>query len=393
MQLNKSKEECCGCTACENICAHHAITMIPDNLGFLYPKINNDLCVDCGLCEKVCAFHNKYDITLNLQNPLPYAVRHKKINEILTSQSGAAFIAFSDWILDNGGVVYGAGYGEHFKVIHGRATNKTECNRFKGSKYIQSDLKNIFKQIKDDLKNGILVLFSGTPCQTSGLSSFIGNKLRNNLFLIDLICHGVSGPGIWEEYIKYLENKEKKTVTAVNFRDKSKYGWRSHVETFQFSNKITHSYEYKFYTHIMLRNSCYSCPFTNLKRPSDITIGDFWGIENTELASFAEDNKGCSLVLINTIKGKKWFDNISNSINYKKTNLKECLQPNLQQPTTIHPQRNKFEKEFVNKGFVYVMKKYGNIGWKYKTKKTLNRIKNKLYSFIPQFIKQTFNNR
>ena len=387
MILNKTKENCCGCTACENICSHHAITMVPDKLGFLYPQINNEICVDCGLCVKVCAFHKNYDISLNLQQAIPYAVRHKDMQEISSSQSGAAFIAFSDWILDQGGIVYGAGYGEHFRVIHKRATTKEERNEFKGSKYVQSDLNTIFNQVKKDLKNGYIVLFSGTPCQTSGLASFIGKKLRNNLFLIDLICHGVPGPTVWNEYIKYLEKKEKQPLTAVNFRDKSKHGWRSHVESFRFADTYTYTYTYTFYTHIMLRHSCGNCPFTNLKRPSDITIGDFWGIEKTELAAFAEDNKGCSLVLINTEKGKEWFEKISHTVNSKRTVLKECLQPNLQQPTILHPMREEFEKDFERKGFVFVMKKYGNIGWKYKGKLFFFKVKNKLVLFIPKPIK------
>ena len=228
-------EDCCGCTACASICSHDAISMKPDTLGFLYPEVDMEKCVDCGLCEKVCAFNDNYDTSLNLSQPDVYAARHKNMKEIEASQSGAAFVALSDWILEQGGVVYGAGYSEHFRVVHKRATTKKERDEFRGSKYVQSDLNIVFRQVKDDLKMGLLVLFSGTPCQTAGLSSYIGGRLRDNLYLMDIVCHGVPGPFVWKDYLRYLEQKEKMSITAVNFRDKSKAGWRSHVESFIFN--------------------------------------------------------------------------------------------------------------------------------------------------------------
>lgn len=232
----KNPADCCGCTACASICAHDAITMKPDALGFLYPVVNNDKCVDCGLCEKVCAFNENYDKSLNLEKPLAYAARHKNMKEVETSRSGAAFIAISDYILEHGGVVYGAGYTDHFRVVHKRATTKEERDEFKGSKYVQSDLQGVFRQVKKDLKDGMTVLFSGTPCQTSGLASYIGTKLRTNLYLVDIVCHGVPGPNIWRDYITYLEKKQGSRICWVNFRDKQLFGWTAHKETFKFEN-------------------------------------------------------------------------------------------------------------------------------------------------------------
>ena len=207
-----NKEDCCGCTACVSICAHKAITMEPDTLGFLYPKVDVSKCTNCGLCEKVCAFNDNYDTSMNLETPYVYGARHKDIKEVETSRSGAAFIAISDWILSQGGVVYGVGYEEHFKVVHKRAVTKEQRNEFKGSKYVQSDLNDIFIQIKNDLRNGKMVLFSGTPCQTSGLNSYIGKKLRQNLYLVDIVCHGVPAPYIWRDYITYFERKYKRKI-------------------------------------------------------------------------------------------------------------------------------------------------------------------------------------
>ena len=199
--------DCCGCTACASICTHDAITMKPDKLGFLYPEVDESKCTDCGLCEKVCAFHDNYDKSMNLPLPDAYAARHKDMREVETSRSGAAFIAISDYIIENGGVVYGAGYTDHFRVVHKRAVTKEERNEFKGSKYVQSDLNNVFRKVKDDLKNGKVVMFSGTPCQTAGLNSYVGKKLRENLFLVDIVCHGVPAPFLWRDYISYLEKK------------------------------------------------------------------------------------------------------------------------------------------------------------------------------------------
>lgn len=231
----KNPADCCGCTACQAICGHDAITMQPDALGFLYPVVDTDKCVDCGLCEKVCAFHENYDKSLNLSQPDAYAARHKDMKEVETSRSGAAFIAISDWILEQGGVVYGAALDKGFRVVHKRAINKEERDAFKGSKYVQSDLQGIFRQVRKDLLDGRIVLFSGTPCQTSGLNSFIGKKLRENLYLVDIVCHGVPGPKIWESYLAHLEKKLHAEVCEVVFRDKKRFGWTAHIESITLS--------------------------------------------------------------------------------------------------------------------------------------------------------------
>lgn len=232
----KDKADCCGCTACASICSHNAIMMKPDGLGFLYPKLDETKCVECGLCEKVCAFNADYDISLNFSEPEAYAARHRDMNEVMKSRSGAAFVAISDYVLDDmGGVIYGAGYEGHFRVVHKRATSKEERDEFRGSKYVQSDLTGVFRQVREDLKCGRTVLFSGTPCQTSGLNKYVGKKLRENLVLIDIVCHGVPGPYIWRDYLSYIEKKQGDVISVVNFRDKEKYGWKAHKETFKFA--------------------------------------------------------------------------------------------------------------------------------------------------------------
>lgn len=231
-------------------------------------------------------------------------------------------------------------------------------------------MNTVFGQVREDLNNGLLVLFSGTPCQTAGLSSFVGKRLQDRLFLMDIVCHGVPGPFIWRDYLDYLEAKEGMRITAVNFRDKKRFGWRSHVESFLFANTYTNT----FYTHIMLRRSCGECPYTNTHRPSDITVADFWGIENTSAADLGADNKGCSLILVNTDKGENWFEQVKGNMEYKAIPLEDCLQPQLCHPSILHPERIAFEKDYARLGFERTLKKYGLLGWKAEVKAFRRRL-------------------
>lgn len=365
MIITDYPRNCSGCTACASICPRKAITMQPDALGFLYPQINKELCINCGLCEKVCAFNESYD--KNTDNILDvYAARHKDIKEIEKSRSGAMFVAITDYILENNGVVYGAGYSDHFRVTHKRATTKTERDEFRGSKYVQSELGSTYAQVYKDLKNGVWVCFSGTPCQVAGLRSFLKTKKANTekLLLIDIVCHGTPSPYIWRDYLAYIEKKYNGIATAVCFRDKEEIGWTAHKESFIINNhKITtDTYTDLFYKHIMLRHSCEVCHFANTSRPSDITIADFWGWQKVD-KDFNKDDKGISLVFVNSLKGRFFFEKVATSINRIKTELQYALQPNLQQPSKTSSKRMKFEIDYARKGFIYIAKKYGNIGW------------------------------
>lgn len=379
----KDKTQCCGCTACASICPKDAITMEPDTLGFKYPKVDMDLCINCGLCEKVCAFNDNYDKSLNLKEPVIYAARHKYLREIETSRSGAAFIAISDYILENGGIVYGVGYKDHFRVAHKRATTKEERNEFKGSKYVQSDLDDIFRQVKEDLKQGNTVLFSGTPCQTSGLISYIGKKLRENLVLVDIVCHGVPSPYIWRDYLAYIEKKYKSIVVKVDFRDKSRIGWSGHIESFLFENgqKVESKiYADLFCKNIMLRPSCGICHYANIKRPSDITIADFWGWQRVNTAINADD-KGISLLLLNSQKGFDVFNKIKKDINYIPVQIKDCLQPNLLHPTQLHPNSKRFEKHYLSKDFANLIAYNYSKGLNFVLHNLIFRIERKFFCF------------
>lgn len=370
-------KDCCGCTACESICPQGAISMKPDSLGFLYPAIDENKCTKCNLCSKVCSFNKNYKKNV-IDEIEVYAVRHKNIAEIENSRSGAMFIAITDYILSNGGVVYGAGYKGHFVVTHKRATSKEERDEFRGSKYVQSDLGNTFKSVRRDLKDGLLVCFSGTPCQTSGLHSYLETSRTDskNLITIDIVCHGVPSPYVWRDYLAYVEKKYHGKATAVSFRDKVACGWTAHKESFIINEKkvVSDTYTNLFYKHIMFRHSCQVCHYTNMARPSDITIADFWGWEKVN-ADFNKDDKGVSLVFLNSTKGKLLFDKIKNYIDYIKTELNLALQPNLKQPSAVSLLRMDFERNYKLKGFKYVLRKYGRTDKSNKIVEFIRKIK------------------
>lgn len=379
----KEKQQCYGCGACSIICPHSCITMQSDEEGFLYPYVQKDRCIECGLCDNVCPYKNEYEKKANLKTPIVFAVRHKDINKLKYSRSGAMFVALSDYVLRQGGVVYGAGYKDHFKVVHKRANTRLECDEFRGSKYVQSDLNNVYYLVKQDLKQGLKVLFSGTPCQTAGLLRYLNDK-RDNLLICDIVCHGTPSPYIWSDYLTFIEKKYHSKIIAVDFRDKA-FGWKAHVESFWLQNgkKISKQiYTNLFYQHIMFRPSCSTCKFTNIIRPSDITLADYWGWEKIS-KSFNSDDLGCSLVFINTEQGKNVWNKIKTDVNYIQTSIDQCMQPNLKTPSVESPIRSLFWSDYIRCGFKYVIRKYGiyNLRW------GLSKIKRNILSFIKTIIK------
>lgn len=352
-------------------------------MGFMYPEVDMSKCVECRLCEKVCAFNDRYETPDNFSSPIPYGVRLKDTEEMMKSRSGGAFVAFSDLILTRGGTVYGAGYKEHFVVAHTRATTPEERNAFRGSKYVQSDLTGIFKAVRDDLRAGRWVLFSGTPCQTSGLASFIPGALKEKLILVDIVCHSVPAPGIWKDYLNYIESKEGMEIEGVDFRDKKKFGWKAHRETLTLRNPANgrikeispYIYSYLFHQGLMIRPSCPECKFCNTRRPSDLTLADFWGWEKSDPTINADD-KGISLVLVNTPKGDEIFTRTKHLFNYITPRLEDCLQTHLRTTTKANPRSAEFENDYLKRGFKFVLKKYGNVGIRHKMRCALRIIGN-----------------
>lgn len=297
------KEKCSGCSACFPICPTNAITMEYDEEGFLYPLVNHEKCTNCGLCSKVCP-----ELNFNFNNnpsPICYAMQAKdEIRQV--SSSGGMFTILADYVFERGGFVCGVAFNKNknWKVEHIIIDNKEDLYKLRGSKYVQSDKKDIFKQIKELLGKDKYVLFSGCPCEVAGLKNFL-RKDYDKLILVDLLCGSVESPKIWEKYLK--ENFFDKKVKEIKFRDKNSFGWALQFNVY-FENgnsyrEVAWKNEYcRFYeSKIMSRKSCYKCSFSSLPRVGDITIGDFWDIDRYDKR--LDDRKGTSLILSNNSKG------------------------------------------------------------------------------------------
>lgn len=357
----REKKDCCGCSVCADVCPVNAIEMRSDEEGFLYPHINESSCIHCGKCDQVCGFvpveKRKEPFTL----PKAYGVKHLDDNVRESSRSGAAFIAFSDIFLEQGGVVYGAVMQNDFSVCHVRATNSTERDKMKKAKYVQSNTTGIYPQVGADLRSGYSVLFSGTPCQVAGLQAYLkGMKIDDSkLCCCDLVCHGVPSPAIWHDYISYIQKRYGQRILKAEFRDKE-FGWDSHCESFVLENSskkvVSRNYTDLFYDHIMFRPSCYNCQFANVYRPGDLTLADFWGIEKID-ASF-NDNRGVSLVLVSTEKGEKIFEQAQKNFIWFECNIENCIQPTLVKPSSMSSRRDEFWKDYKEMEFSSFLKKY-----------------------------------
>lgn len=380
-----NKYQCSGCTACANSCALGAIRMEPDAMGFQYPIVDMEKCVDCGICEKVCQFSPLYDTSNNLAVPTYIAARLKNNNDLLNSTSGGAFIGIAQCILSIGGVIYGVSYDDQFRVVHKRATTWEECQQFKGSKYVQSDLTDIFKNIKNDLKNHNIVLFTGTPCQVAGLKSYIGPNLSDKLYTVDLICHGVPAPFVWRDYLNYLEHKQKDKIIAVRFRNKEEYGWKSSRTTFKFSKHPNRwiSFLSTFHREVLFRPSCSSCPFTNIKRVGDLTIGDFWS--KKEIEPITTDDKGCSLMIINTTKGQDVFNDCARYLIYEKVTADDAFQVHLKYPVERDTNADLFAQEYSTNGFMPAMRKYHDLGIKKQIRMHIGLLKKNVRNLISKY--------
>lgn len=372
----RDKRDCCGCTACSTACPNKAITMEPDIMGFLYPRVNDELCTECGLCVKTCQFHEGYLRNENFEVPIVYGVRHKDENELAHSQSGAASWAIIEAFLEEHGSVYGAAFESVYHVKHRKATSINDAQAFRCSKYIQSDLDGVFKQIKTDLRSGERVLFIGTGCQVAGLKAAIPVKWQNTLITVDLVCHATPSPAVWESFVHYIEDKYNKKVTNATFRNK-KYGWHSHIETLEFEDgtQILESTSFRklFYDHVIVRPSCTVCHFTNLKRVSDITICDFWGWEKyyTEW----NDNKGVSVMMINSKAGLGFFDRIKGYVDYIESDTEKCFQPQMGKPVQADIKVIKRAENIFSKGgYVALAKAYGDKSYKFLIKENIRTI-------------------
>lgn len=372
MYVQHKKEDCCGCSACMTICPAKCITMKRDEEGFLYPEIDETKCLHCGMCQKVCDFNKIHDWDA-MPQPKAYAAKQKSDLERAKSQSGGMFAALSDVVLAMGGVVYGAGYDEEWNVMHKRAETKEARDEMRGSKYVQSDMRDTFRRVLEDLSKGRTILFSGTHCQCAGLKSLaeMRHARTEKLFLVDIVCHGVPSPKIYQAYMEFMKKRHKGEIEGFKFRNK-KFGWHNTVESVTIEGKEYDTMLYRdlFYNDDALRTSCFKCPYKNVVHTSDITIGDFWGIE--KWAADFDDTKGISLAILNTPKGEQMFEKTKESLDIRESAIEDCLQPCLKQPMPRPATRERFWRDFKTKPFEYVLAHYTHhYGWRTYTKKAV----------------------
>lgn len=318
------KAFCTGCSACEQVCAHGAIHMRQDYEGFVYPHVDTKSCIECGLCSTICP--QKQGQKQSEEKTEIYAAYNTNENIRAASTSGGLFSMFSQWVLSQGGVVFGAAFTDTWMVRHEVAKNDIEYARFRGSKYVQSDVTGIYKQVKSYLKNDIWVLFSGTPCQIDGLKAYL-RKDYEKLLIIDVVCHGVPSPKLWAKFLNWLKGKyEVRQFKDIRFRAKTN-GWEKCMVEFDVETKknaadtIRFAWVEDMYTNlfehgISLRPSCNQCKYRSIVHPSDITLGDCWHFQTYAPELF--DNKGLSMIMLHTEKGNKLFKEISASLVFKQ---------------------------------------------------------------------------
>lgn len=358
----KRKETCVGCKACANICPKSCISLLVDDMGFAYPKVDTEKCINCHLCEQVCPILYPFS---EVKTQRSFALVNKDVKQVLSSSSGGLFVELSKYLINNGGVVYGAVYSKDYKFVeYARATKISELNSFKGSKYVQADLDNVFFNIKEDLQRGIKVLFSGTPCYVKSLRNYLQREYPN-LYAVDLICHGVPSPLVYERYIDFVQNKSGNVIQSITMRDK-KYGWkhRSFLSIKMADNRyvidrgISNVYMEGFSKNLFLRPSCFECRYTNLNRPGDLTIADYWGIER--ITNRFKNSKGVSLCICNNDKGFILLNNILSNFDYLETSLDCCIQPQLQHPSIKPDNYVAFWEDWQSTegNFPFIAKKY-----------------------------------
>lgn len=390
------KEDCCGCGACMNVCPRKAISMKEDTAGFVFPEIDEEKCVKCGLCRKVCTFREEAEY---MNEPLAvYAAAAKEDNVLKGAASGGIFSVLAKKILLSNGIVYGAALTHDedlFTPKHIGISDMVDLWKLQGSKYVQSEIGNTYKEVKENLINDKSVLFSGTPCQVAGLKSYLGKEYEK-LITVDVICHGVPNKRFFNDYIKVLEKKLGGRIDSYKFRDKSMgQGMRTRVNycdrkgnsrVYTTDGYLT-SYFYLFLKSYTYRENCYSCSYAQKKRPSDITIGDFWGIYKVHSSEIEKsqmsDDKGVSCILINTDKGKKVIETVKDELHMFDSTFEKAAAYNgqLNSPSPTSEERDKIIKIYEKDGFVAVDKYYKN---KYRKARLYYKVK----SMIPRRIKK-----
>ena len=391
----QNKVDCCGCNACGDVCAQHAITFKTDNEGFWYPEVDTQKCTNCGLCEKVCPVINIDRLKHNdYVEPICYAAIHKNYEVRFDSTSGGLFSAFAEKMYRDKGYVGGAVYNDDWSVRQYISADKSDLPKLRSSKYQQSNLEGFFKQVRDLLRNGEKVLVCGGPCQMAALRSFLGYKDFDNLLILDYVCRGINSPLIDKKFRESLEQKHQSRIVYAKAKNKE-LGWRNLTAKYCFengdieyltreNNRATHGY---LQTGVYCRPSCYECKFKGFPRISDVSLADFWGIEKIKGADKSlDDNIGTSLVLINSEKGKQFFDAIKPKLRFAELPYVTALAGNKALLSPLpYPKidRHTFFEDARTMGFNDLANKY------FPDPRKTNSIKNKIKTLV-HIVKDVF---
>ena len=377
------KKNCCGCACCVNVCPKKAIQMIEDEYGFKYPTIDKSKCINCGLCKKNCRYQMQDKDMHSCERV--FAAITENIELIQKSASGGVFANIAKNFIKDNGIVYGCAMNyinEKLKIEHIRVDSEKELIKLQGSKYVQSDIEYTYNQIKTDLKEGKKVLFSGTPCQVDAIREYLKREKTDNLYCIDIICHGVPNNKMFNDYIELEEKKYKGKIVDFRFRDKTRNWGLNALASIKYNddkikNILVPSYNSSFYQLFLdseiYRENCYYCSYATSKRVGDITIGDYWRIESEHPNDLKDNciniNNGVSCILVNNEKGMTILKAYGEMLKSFESEFKRVAKHNAQlvRPSKDNQLRNDFLNQYKKYGYIAVNKLY----WKKNIKKIL----------------------
>lgn len=360
--LTVDYEKCTGCGACVQRCPKRCISWTEREFGFRYPQIDKDACVNCGQCEKVCPIDKAFEVSAEQK---AYAAVHKDDEVLAKSTSGGAFTAIADAVFAQGGIVYGAAMLDGMQVKHIRTSGKDDFEGLRSSKYLQSDTGTTYQMVEQDLKQGKTVLYSGTPCQIDGLKNFLG-KDYENLYTVDIVCHGVGSQAYFDKYMDYARERYGK-IKALRFRSKEYAGWSCGgvvvvVDSSDCLKKIPYrDFDNYYYSYFLsgdiYRKSCYSCKYANTNRVGDFTLGDYWGVEALNLP--LQTKNGCSLLLVNNRHAMLLLDEIE-SLDRVETTVEQAAHCNkqLNAPSKLMDSRQNRIGEYESMSGQQIQKEY-----------------------------------